>query len=146
MTYVRTNECAVAEALYRFVNEDALPGTCIAPDAFWKGLSDFLTAYAPRNRALLDRRDALQARIDGWHRANPSPFDPSAYEAFLREIGYLQPEPAPFAVAPSRVDPEIATLAVPPLVVPLTNPRYSLTSANPRWGRSEEHSVGQRWL
>src|SRR3546814_1643216 len=65
MTYVRTNEIAVAEALYRFVNEDALPGTGIAPDAFWKGLSDFLTAYAPRNRALLDRRDALQARIDG---------------------------------------------------------------------------------
>src|SRR3546814_7248272 len=98
MTHVRSGEIAVAEPLYQFVNDQVLPGTGVEADAFWKGLSDYLTAFAPRNRALLDKRDMLQARIDEWHRTNPWPFDAAAYEAFLREIGYLQPEPDAFSV------------------------------------------------
>ena len=134
MTHVRTGEIAVAEPLYQFVNEQVLPGTGVEADAFWKGLSDYLAAFAPRNRALLDKRDMLQARIDEWHRTNPWPFDAAAYEAFLREIGYLQPEPDAFSVGTAGVDPEIATLAGPQLVVPLTNARYALNAANARWG------------
>src|SRR3546814_12015783 len=134
MTHVRSGEIAVAEPLYQFVNDQVLPGTGVEADAFWKGLSDYLTAFAPRNRALLDKRDMLQARIDEWHRTNPWPFDAAAYEAFLREIGYLQPEPDAFSVGTASVDPEIATLAGPQLVVPLTNARYALNAANARWG------------
>lgn len=134
MTHVRSGEIAVAEPLYQFVNDQVLPGTGVEADAFWKGLSDYLTAFAPRNRALLDKRDMLQARIDEWHRTNPWPFDATAYEAFLREIGYLQPEPDAFSVGTASVDPEIATLAGPQLVVPLTNARYALNAANARWG------------
>src|SRR3546814_9936948 len=84
MTHVRSGEIAVAEPLYQFVNDQVLPGTGVEADAFWKGLSDYLTAFAPRNRALLDKRDMLQARIDEWHRTNPWPFDAAAYAAFLR--------------------------------------------------------------
>src|SRR3546814_2701066 len=80
--------------------------TGVEADAFWKVLSDYLTAFAPRNRALLDKRDMLQARIDEWHRTNPWPFDAAAYEAFLREIGYLQPEPDAFSVGTASVDPD----------------------------------------
>ncbi|HYC05095.1 MAG TPA: malate synthase G [Azospirillaceae bacterium] len=125
----------VAETLVRFIEERALPGTGIEPGRFWQGLADIMGRFAPENRELLAERDRLQARIDGWHRERRGqPHDAGAYEAFLREIGYLVPEPAPFQVTTSNVDAELATLAGPQLVVPVLNARFLLNAANARWG------------
>ena len=125
----------VARPLVAFVEQQALPGTGLAPERFWTGLDDLFARFAPRTRALLDRRDALQAAIDHWHGEQAGqPHDPAAYRAFLTEIGYLVPEPAPFAVAPQQVDPELATVAGPQLVVPVLNARFLLNAANARWG------------
>jgi malate synthase len=125
----------VDSLLYDFVNEEAIPGSGVDPTAFWDGFAVLVQRYAPRNRELLAKRDRLQAAIDDWHRAHPGPsFDPVAYRAFLAQIGYLVPEPAPFAVDTAQVDPEIAAIAGPQLVVPVSNARYALNAANARWG------------
>ena len=134
-TYVERAGLKVAAELAAFVEDRALPGTGIAADAFWAGAADVFARFAPRNRALLATRDALQAQIDAWHRARAGqPQDMPAYQAFLREIGYLVPEPAPFTVAPHNVDRELATTAGPQLVVPVLNARFLLNAANARWG------------
>ncbi|MDB5438722.1 MAG: malate synthase [Caulobacteraceae bacterium] len=125
---------SVEAPLARFIDEAALPGTGIAPETFWSGLADLYARFTDENRALLKTRDALQARIDAWHQAHPGPVDPAAYQAFLREIGYLAPEPAPFAISPENVDDEVARLAGPQLVVPVLNARFVLNAANARWG------------
>ncbi|GAB0119407.1 malate synthase G [Acidisoma sp. 7E03] len=124
----------VAKPLHDFVETAALPGTGIAPAAFWAGFSALVHELAPENRVLLARRDALQAAIDAWHKEHKGPGEPAAYRAFLAEIGYLEPEPAPFQVRTDRVDDEIARIAGPQLVVPITNARYALNAANARWG------------
>jgi malate synthase len=125
----------VAESLARFVDDQALPGTGIDPAGFWAGTAAIFARFAPENAALLATRDALQARLDDWHRARAGqPIDPAAYQAFLHEIGYLVPAPAPFAIATSDVDDEIARLAGPQLVVPVLNARFVLNAANARWG------------
>ncbi|MET1414127.1 malate synthase G [Roseibium sp. HPY-6] len=124
----------VANVLYEFVNEKALPGTGIDQDHFWKSLSSLIHDLAPKNKALLDKRDALQLKIDAWHKANPGTPDMSSYKAFLSEIGYLVPKGEDFSVGTDRVDPEIGSVAGPQLVVPVMNARYALNAANARWG------------
>ena len=104
-------------------------------DAFWRGFAELLADFAPRNRALLAKRDELQAQIDAWHtERRGKPIDQGDYEAFLREIGYLVPEPGDFIIGTQNVDPEIATMAGPQLVVPVLNARFLLNAANARWG------------
>jgi malate synthase len=118
-----------------FMEQEALPGTGVAPERFWTSYAAILKDLAPRNAALLRRRDELQARIDDWHRAHPArPVDLDAYTAFLREIGYLLPEAPAFQVGTTGVDDEIARIAGPQLVVPVSNARYALNAANARWG------------
>ena len=125
----------VAAELVDFVDRQVLPGTGIGADAFWQGVAAIFDRFAPRNAALLAKRDAMQAQIDAWHEARAGQaVDGDAYSAFLREIGYLVPEPAPFAIGSSRVDDELARLAGPQLVVPILNARFLLNAANARWG------------
>lgn len=125
----------VAAELVDFIENRALPGTCVAVDAFWNGAAGIFAALAPRNAALLARRDDLQAKIDAWHKARiGKPLDQAEYQGFLREIGYLVPEPAPFAIGSENVDDEVARMAGPQLVVPILNARFLLNAANARWG------------
>jgi len=124
----------VAAVLHDFVAQ-ALPGTGVSADAFWSGFADMVRSLAPRQAALLAQRDTMQAQIDEWHASQrPGQHDAGAYAEFLRSIGYLLPEPAPFAIETENVDAEIASIAGPQLVVPVMNARYALNAANARWG------------
>ncbi|MGC4024576.1 MAG: malate synthase G [Mesorhizobium sp.] len=124
----------VARELHDFVTNEAIPGTGIDPAAFWKGFARLVYDLAPRNRELLAKRDALQDKIDQYHRKNGVPSDLGAYKSFLKEIGYLLEEGPAFKVSTGNVDPEIATIAGPQLVVPVMNARFALNAANARWG------------
>ncbi len=125
----------VARGLYDLVNNEVAPGTGVSPDAFWAAFAGIVRDFTPRNKALLAKRDALQVRLDAWHRRNPGPAkDPAAYQAFLREIGYLVPEGKEFSVTTENLDAEISRIAGPQLVVPVSIPRYALNAANARWG------------
>ena len=125
----------VAETLNRFIEDEALPGTGIDADAFWKGFDALVHDLAPKNRALLAERDRLQVELDTWHREHPGPIqDMPAYRAFLERIGYLLPRTTPVKATTANVDSEIAVQAGPQLVVPVSNQRYALNAANARWG------------
>ena len=132
---IQIGNLQVARILYDFINEQAIPGTGVDATAFWKGVDTLIHDLAPKNRALLSKRDELQAKIDAWHQQRAGqPHDAAAYKAFLQEIGYLLPEPADFKVTTENVDEEIATMAGPQLVVPITNARFAINAANARWG------------
>ena len=125
----------VAAELADFIDNRALDGTGIDSATFWKGFAGLIAEMTPRNRAALAKRDDLQEKIDAWHIAHrDAPMDRAAYEAFLREIGYLVQEGEDFTIDTANVDPEIATLPGPQLVVPITNARFVLNAANARWG------------
>ncbi|MFN4057722.1 MAG: malate synthase G [Roseinatronobacter sp.] len=126
---------SVATALAEFLETHALPGSGVAPDQFWQSFAALVRDMTPRNRALLAKRADLQAQIDAWHIARRGQVhDPLAYKAFLEKIGYLLPEGPDFEIDTADVDPEIADVAGPQLVVPVTNARYALNAANARWG------------
>ena len=125
----------VASNLYRFVDEQVLPGTGVKSDAFWSGFDAIVADLAPKNIALLAESDRLQTEIDSWHKTHPGPIaDQPAYSAFLEKIGYLVPQPDHVAVTTANVDAELALQAGPQLVVPVLNARYALNAANARWG------------
>lgn len=132
---VQVGGLQVAKVLFDFVNNEAIPGTGIDAGKFWAGVETVINDLAPKNKALLAKRDEIQAKVDGWHQARAGqPHDAAAYKAFLQEIGYLLPEPADFQASTQNVDEEIARMAGPQLVVPVMNARFALNAANARWG------------
>ncbi|MFP7364311.1 malate synthase G [Corynebacterium callunae] len=124
----------VAQVLYDFVTESVLPRVGVEAEGFWQGFGDLVRELTPRNRELLQRRDELQQKIDDYHRAHPGDIDQEAYEAFLKEIGYLVEQPAQAEIRTQNIDTEIASTAGPQLVVPILNARFALNAANARWG------------
>ncbi|RKR07277.1 malate synthase [Kushneria sinocarnis] len=133
--YTRVNGLEVDSRLKRFIDEQALPGSGVDAESFWQGLDELLHRLGPENRELLAERDRLQQALDRWHHEHPGAVqDTTAYADFLREIGYLVPAPDSVQVATSNVDREIAEVAGPQLVVPISNARYALNAANARWG------------
>ncbi|MEX2962287.1 malate synthase G [Microbulbifer sp. TYP-18] len=132
---VQIGNLRVASELQKLIDDEVIPGTGVSAEAFWAALEKILVDLAPLNRALLQRRDELQQTIDRWHEENPGAFrDLDRYRRFLQEIGYLLDEPGDFTISTDKVDPEMATVAGPQLVVPVMNARYALNAANARWG------------
>ena len=125
----------VARCLHDLIEDEIAPCTGVDPEAFWRSLADIMRDLGPKNRALLDRRGELQARIDAWHAERAAQaIDPAEYRAFLESIGYLLPAGDDFRIETENVDDEIALIAGPQLVVPVDNARYALNAANARWG------------
>ena len=131
---VQIGSLGVAAPLHRFVTEEALPGSGIEPDAFWSGLEAIVRDLGPRNAELLAERDRIQRELDSWHTAHPGRPEPEAYADLLRELGYLLDEPDEVAVTTDGVDPEVARIPGPQLVVPLLNARFATNAVNARWG------------
>lgn len=131
---IQAGGLSVDQALYSFVEHEALPGSGIQPADFWQGFEQIIHDLAPKNRELLARRDELQTQLDVWHTLHPAPFDPNDYRSFLEEIGYIVPQPNDVHVLTTGVDKEVAHVAGPQLVVPVSNARYTLNAANARWG------------
>ena len=135
MTKISIASLSVDEALYAFVEKEVLPGTGVEPNHFWSGLAEIIADLGPHNQALLEKRDRLQASLDEWHQNHRGQtIDSAAYQKFLHEIGYLVPEPEQGEITTTGVDAEIAHIAGPQLVVPMSNARYALNAANARWG------------
>ncbi|WLH89965.1 malate synthase G [Pseudomonas sp. FP453] len=133
--HVQVGGLQVAKVLFDFVNNEAIPGTGITADQFWAGADKVIHDLAPKNKALLAKRDDFQARIDTWHQTHAGQaYDAVAYKAFLQDIGYLLPEAADFQATTQNVDDEIARMAGPQLVVPVMNARFALNASNARWG------------
>lgn len=133
--HVQVGGLQVAKVLFDFVNNEAIPGTGLTADAFWAGADKVIHDLAPKNKALLAKRDDFQARIDAWHQARVGQaHDAVAYKAFLQDIGYLLPEAADFQATTQNVDDEITRMAGPQLVVPVMNARFALNASNARWG------------
>ena len=125
----------IARPLYDLVHAEMAPGTGVDADAFWRAMGEIVRELGPKNQELLEKRNTIQTKIDAWHREKKGkPFETEAYRKFLEEIDYLVPEEEDFIITTGNVDPEIATIAGPQLVVPVDNARYALNAANARWG------------
>ena len=134
VTRIEKNGLKISADLHDFIVDQALPGTGVEPDRFFEAFGTAVSELAPKNRQLLGKRDALQEKIDAWYRDNGAPVDMDVYKEFLTSIGYLLPEGGPVQVSTENVDPEIALVAGPQLVVPVMNARFALNAANARWG------------
>lgn len=132
--YVQVGRLQVAKLFYEFIVEEVLPNSQVDKDKFWKNFEQLINELTPENKALLEKRDELQEKINEWHKQHRSQFDFEQYKSFLQEIGYLEPEVEDFEITTENVDDEIAKQAGPQLVVPITNARYALNAANARWG------------
>ncbi len=132
--YIQVGNLRVAKVLHDFVNTKVLPDTGVEQAQFWGGFDTLIHDLAPKNKALLARRDELQEQINTWHKENKGNTDFAAYKSFLEEIGYLEPKVEPFKVSTENVDDAIALQAGPQLVVPINNARYAINAANARWG------------
>ena len=132
--YIQVGNLRVAKVLHNFINTQVLPDTGVEQAQFWGGFDALIHDLAPKNRALLARRDELQEQINAWHKENKGNTDFAAYKSFLEEIGYLEPKVEPFKVSTENVDDAIALQAGPQLVVPINNARYAINAANARWG------------
>ena len=132
--YVTTEDLSISENLYKFVNDKLLPRTRIKTKYFWKGFSKVISELAPKNKVLLEKRDELQKKIDGWHKKNNgNQFNLNEYTNFLKRTGYLKKTGLNFKIKTKNVDIEIAKICGPQLVVPISNQRYALNAANARW-------------
>ena len=133
--YVQKGGLQIARELYDFINDKAMPGTGVDQDAFWSSFDALANELAPKNKALLAKRDDLQAKIDAYHTERKGqPHNAAEYKAFLQKIGYLLPEGDDFEATTANVEPEIGQMAGPQLVVPVMNARFALNAANARWG------------
>ncbi len=131
---IKSGGLSIAAELYTLVKDEIIPGTGIDSDQFWQGLGQITRELGPKNKALLEKRHDLQLQLDEWHQQNPGAPDMPLYQQFLRDIGYLVREGEDFTITTGNIDPEIATLAGPQLVVPVSNARFALNAANARWG------------
>jgi malate synthase len=131
---IESGGLSISTELYTLVDEEIIPGTGIDTDQFWQCLGQITRELGPKNKALLEKRHDIQLQLDEWHQQNPGALDMPVYKQFLRDIGYLAPEGEDFTITTGNVDPEIATVAGPQLVVPVSNARFALNAANARWG------------
>tara|TARA_B100000941_G_scaffold11478_2_gene7110 strand:- start:337 stop:2481 length:2145 start_codon:yes stop_codon:yes gene_type:complete len=135
MNLVEKNGLKISSALYEFINNEAIPGTKLNSEDFWKKFSNVTHELAPINKSLIEKREVIQKKIDEWHKSNQGKeFDKEKYIKFLKSIGYLVEEKEDFEIETSNVDNEISSIAGPQLVVPVDNARYALNAANARWG------------
>ena len=135
MKIVEKNSLKISSVLFDFINNEAIPGTNIESEHFWKGFSNVVHELAPLNKSLIEKREIIQKKIDDWHKLNnQKDFDKNEYINFLKSIGYLIEEKKDFAIETVNVDKEISSIAGPQLVVPVDNARYALNAANARWG------------
>ena len=132
--YINHGSLKVSKELDDLINKKVCSGIDVNPDSFWDSLEKIIEEFTPRNKALLEKREDLQKKIDEWHLANNKPIDKAEYKNFLKEIGYLLEEADDFSIETKNVDPEIASIAGPQLVVPVMNARFALNAANARWG------------
>ena len=131
---VTVSNLSVSQDLYQLINEEIMPGTGVEASHFWSSMERLLQDFMPRNKALLGKRDELQQQIDAWHLSHPAPIDMAEYKQFLSQIGYIVPKGEAFKIDVKNVDEEIAEIAGPQLVVPVSNARYALNATNARWG------------
>ena len=133
--YIKKGSLSVSTDLELFLKSEVLPGLDLSDEHFWTSLEKIINEFSPRNKELLEIRESMQEQIDAWHLANPGQEkNLDVYKDFLKDIGYLLPEREDFTISTDNVDPEIASIAGPQLVVPVMNARFALNAANARWG------------